>query len=452
MHWLKDTVTKRLIEELEKLMNEMVNMDNNIPDEGKVNFISTHLYDIALKWHKQFLATIHREVDWVLYKEALLLRFGNIKNKQFLSDNVKDSSCGLHVIGNVSDFSVNDSHYDVNLEKNEGAHKMFDEMSSKGKGFEVYDAYVKESIEVGNRIVENVVVETAQRWKMRFVTDKNISKIRPHNNNGSLVRRIKGFHLLGMYVDKGYVEGWEDEDKDLNVFDYDCEVYDLSTKALLGEKEFFVNKKQEEDLDKIKRVIKQESVKELVDGDNGLVDDKLMASNCDPQGFSKGGKRVCDLGGSRGRNVSGKKDIETNCKLQILVVVASYVWVEKSLFGSKECEFGGVGEQVPADISKQGMGGNELVSNDIIVGITDKLTDKWFKISTFMETQVGYLSIRLWCFIEDIDSIGGRIGSQVIMKCDVVTILAGEMNPRDMTSVANIFEVTKFGMTKRSVS
>ncbi|GKD84975.1 hypothetical protein Tco_1356129, partial [Tanacetum coccineum] len=232
-------------------------------------------------------------------------------------------------------------------------------------------------------------------------------------------------------------------------FDYDCEVYDLSTKPLLGDKEFFVNKKQEEDLDKIKRVIKQESVKELVDGDNGLVDDKLMASNCDPQGFSKGmnegkrvtaetidllnsesmestkdrqvgvdnlrryevgllkvkdalllglhecfncsdrcsfsqgyvykgytngefilttklvfdpgGKRVCDLGGSRGRNVSGKKDIETNCKSRILVVVTSYVWVEKSLLGSTAYEFGGVGELVAADIRKQGMGGNELV-------------------------------------------------------------------------------------------
>ncbi|GKA68137.1 hypothetical protein Tco_0768054, partial [Tanacetum coccineum] len=296
------------------------------------------------------------------------LHFREVGDK-FLSDNVKDSSCGLHVIGNVSDFSVNDSHYDVNLEKNEGAHKIFDEMSSKGERFEVYDAYVKESIEVGNRIVENVVVETAQRWKMRFVTDKNISKITPHNDNGSLVRRIKGFYLLGMYVDKGYVEGWEDEDKDLNVFDYDCELYDLSTKALLGEKEFFVNKKQEEDLDKNKRVIKQESVKELVDGDNGLVDDKLMASNCDPQGFSKG------------MNEGNRVTAETI--------------------------------DVPADISKQGMGGNELVSNDTFVGIAVKLTDKWFKISTFMETQVGYLSIRLWCVIEDIDSMGGRIGSHV---------------------------------------
>ncbi|GJV95106.1 hypothetical protein Tco_1546683, partial [Tanacetum coccineum] len=75
-----------------------------------------------------------------------------------------------------------------------------------------------------------------------------------------------------------------------------------------------------------------------------------------------------------------------------IVVVTSYVWVEKSLLGSKECEFGGVGEQVHADISKQGRGGNELVSNDTIV---------------------------------DIDSMGGRIGSQVIVKCDVVTILAG---------------------------
>nr|GEY26186.1 hypothetical protein [Tanacetum cinerariifolium] len=166
-------------------------------------------------------------------------------------------------------------------------------------------------------------------------------------------------------------EGWEDEDKDLNM------VY--SRKALLGAKEFFVNKKQEEDFDKIKRDIKHESVKELVDGSNGLVEDKLLASNC--------GKRVCDLGGSRGRNVSGKHAIETNCKLGILVVVTSYVRVEKSLLGSKEHEFGGVREMVPGNFNKHGMGGNEPILNDIFVNTADKLTDKWFKISTFMETQ-----------------------------------------------------------------
>ncbi|GJS38318.1 hypothetical protein Tco_0563361 [Tanacetum coccineum] len=281
MQWLKDTIAKRLIEELGKLRNEMLNWGSLEVSMLRVGCFrlssSMHLYDIALKWHKQFLAIICGEVDWVIYKEALLLRFGNIKNKQFLSDNVKDSSC---------------------------AHKMFDEMSSKG-------------MNEGKRVTaETIDVLNSER-----------------------------------------------------------------------------------------------------------------------------GKRVCDLGGSHGRNVSGKKYIETNCKSRILVVVTSFVWVEKSLLGSTEYEFGGVGEQVPADISKQGMGGNELVSNDTFVGIAVKLTDKWFKISTFMETQVGYLSIRLWCVIEDIDSMGGRIGSHVIVKCDVVAILAGEMNQRDMTSVANIFEV-----------
>ncbi|GKE55631.1 hypothetical protein Tco_1494816 [Tanacetum coccineum] len=44
---------------------------------------------------------------------------------------------------------------------------------------------------------------------------------------------------------------WEDEDKDLNLFDYDSDVYSLSTKALAGEKKLFVNKKREEDLDKV---------------------------------------------------------------------------------------------------------------------------------------------------------------------------------------------------------
>nr|GEW67036.1 hypothetical protein [Tanacetum cinerariifolium] len=141
---------------------------------------------------------------------------------------------------------------------------------------EYSDAYVRESIEMGNRLVEDVGFETAtveveveneivdDDIKVKtsksvdsefmvmevngFMTDRNISKLRLRKNNGSLVHGQKGSHLLGMYV-----EGWEDEDKDLNVFDYDCEVYDLSTKALLGEKKFFVNKKQE-GLDKIKRV------------------------------------------------------------------------------------------------------------------------------------------------------------------------------------------------------
>nr|GEZ86739.1 hypothetical protein [Tanacetum cinerariifolium] len=213
-----------------------------------------------------------------------------------------------------------------------------------------------------------------------FVTNRNRSKLRPHKNNGSFVHRIKDFYLFGI-------------------------------KALLGAKEFFVNKKQEEDFDKIKRDIKHETVKELVDGSNGLVEDKLLALNCCSfgQGYvhTAGGKRVCDLGGSRGRNVSGKHAIETNCKSRILVVVTSYVRLEKSLLGSKEYEFGGVREMVPGNISKHGMGGNEPVLNDIFVDIADKLTDKQFKISTFVETQVGYLCIRLWL---------GLYGYQICLK------------------------------------
>nr|GFC70472.1 hypothetical protein [Tanacetum cinerariifolium] len=90
--------------------------------------------------------------------------------------------------------------------------------------------------------------------------------------------------------------------------------------------------------------------------------------------FDPGGKWVCDLGGSR---------------------------------GSKEYEFGGVREMVPGNIRKHGMGGNEPILNDIFVDIADKLTDKQFKISTFMETQVGYLCIRLWL---------GLYGYQICLK------------------------------------
>nr|GFA30459.1 histidine acid phosphatase, eukaryotic [Tanacetum cinerariifolium] len=107
--------------------------------------------------------------------------------------------------------------------------------------------------------------------------------------------------------------------------------------ALLGAKEFFVNKKQEKDFDNIKRDIKHEryvhTAKTMVEY---ILANKLV--------FDPGGKRVCDLGGSHGRNVSRKHAIETNCKSQILVVVTSYVRVEKSLLGSKEYEFGGVRE------------------------------------------------------------------------------------------------------------
>ncbi|GKC28133.1 hypothetical protein Tco_1035427, partial [Tanacetum coccineum] len=132
MQWLKDTIAKRLIEELRKLRNEMVNMG------------MTANHGVVVKTRMQNIPKFGGEdvKGWLFQIE------------QFFEDN--------NIPDEASDFSINDSHYDVNLEKNEGSHKMFDEMSSKGKGFEVYDVYVKVSIEVGNRIVENVVVETAK--------------------------------------------------------------------------------------------------------------------------------------------------------------------------------------------------------------------------------------------------------------------------------------------------
>ncbi|GJV37414.1 hypothetical protein Tco_1409891 [Tanacetum coccineum] len=213
---------------------------NNIPDESKVDFISTHLYEIDLKLHKHFLGIIRGKVAWVIYKEAILLRFGNIQNKQFFSDNVKDSSCGLHVIDNVRDLSVNDSHYEVNLEKNECAHKMFDEMSIKkilkqDIIVEYSDASMKELIEVENGLVEDVVVETVKESlevenevnddekvsddiKVKtskrvdseilvievdgFMSDEDTSELLPYKNNRSLVHRQNGFYLLEKYSDK----------------------------------------------------------------------------------------------------------------------------------------------------------------------------------------------------------------------------------------------------------
>ncbi|GKA39869.1 hypothetical protein Tco_0732462 [Tanacetum coccineum] len=200
---------------------------DQVSDPHKVQLASIHLYDTASLWHRQFVKLMGENASWNLFKEAILLRFGS-----------------------------------------------------------AYDAYMKEMIEVENRIVEDVVVETVKelveveneviddgkvsddiKVKNRksgdseflvmeddgFVSDEYISKLFLHKNNGSMVHRQKGLHLLGRYVDMRYLEGWEDEDKDLNVFGYDCEVYDFYTKALLGEKEFSVTKKQEEELDKINK-------------------------------------------------------------------------------------------------------------------------------------------------------------------------------------------------------
>ncbi|GJW41212.1 hypothetical protein Tco_0067057 [Tanacetum coccineum] len=121
-------------------------------------------------------------------------------------------------------------------------------------GLNVFNEFVCEDDEIkvkNSKIRDSKFLVTKDD---RFVSDVDVIKFLLHKQNGSLVHKQKGFHFWGGYVDnQRYVEGWEDEDKDLNVFDYDCDVNDLSTKVSFGAKEFFVNIKQGEYFNKIKR-------------------------------------------------------------------------------------------------------------------------------------------------------------------------------------------------------
>ncbi|GKB71300.1 hypothetical protein Tco_0932712, partial [Tanacetum coccineum] len=74
---------------------------DQVSDPHKVQLASIHLYDTASLWHRQFVKLMGENASWNSFKEAILLRFGS-----------------------------------------------------------AYDAYMKEMIEVENRIVEDVVVET----------------------------------------------------------------------------------------------------------------------------------------------------------------------------------------------------------------------------------------------------------------------------------------------------
>ncbi|GJS63156.1 floral homeotic protein [Tanacetum coccineum] len=330
--WLKDTVEKRVREELGKLRNEMVNVAmtansrvvvkrgvqnipkfggedvkgwfykceeffriDNVPDERKVSLISHHLFDIALVWHKKFLSIVDENVAWMSYKKAILLTFGNSfdgSSRVFSSSkSVEDLSLHSQLVDKLEELLVNNNRCEVNWKELNAHIRCFDEMPimeilKQDTIAEYCDASVKESIELlascdqegfgevvnlGEKVtdikttdeviddekvsddmkVKSVNSEILVMEDDGFVSDENISKLLLHKNNGSIVHRQKGFPLLGRYVDKRNVEGWEDEDKDLSVFDYDCDAYDLSIKALIGEKEFFVNKKQEENLDKV---------------------------------------------------------------------------------------------------------------------------------------------------------------------------------------------------------
>ena len=50
---------------------------DHIPDDQKVALISIHLFEIALMWHRQFLRFVGENVDWIVYKTAILKRFGS---------------------------------------------------------------------------------------------------------------------------------------------------------------------------------------------------------------------------------------------------------------------------------------------------------------------------------------------------------------------------------------
>nr|GEV34979.1 hypothetical protein [Tanacetum cinerariifolium] len=54
--------------------------------------------------------------------------------------------------------------------------------------------------------------------------------------------RQKGVYMFGICHVMWYVQGWEDEDKDLNVFANDSDVHDLYNKVLSRENEFLANK------------------------------------------------------------------------------------------------------------------------------------------------------------------------------------------------------------------
>nr|GEU91437.1 gypsy/Ty3 retroelement polyprotein [Tanacetum cinerariifolium] len=48
---------------------------DNITDDSKVNFVSIHLFDLTLMWHRQFVQFVGEDVDWNVYKAAILKRF-----------------------------------------------------------------------------------------------------------------------------------------------------------------------------------------------------------------------------------------------------------------------------------------------------------------------------------------------------------------------------------------
>ncbi|GJY23222.1 gypsy/ty3 retroelement polyprotein [Tanacetum coccineum] len=96
VHKLVNTGVDRLIQDLLSQWPESSNAGNNrilenvdnIAEDCKVNLVSIHLFDLALMWHKQFVKFMRDNVDWNVYRRAMLKRFdvayddplGEIKN------------------------------------------------------------------------------------------------------------------------------------------------------------------------------------------------------------------------------------------------------------------------------------------------------------------------------------------------------------------------------------
>ncbi|GJZ21483.1 hypothetical protein Tco_0558522 [Tanacetum coccineum] len=118
---------------------------------------------------------IGKDVTWLIYKHAILQRFGNVRNMQIIikeilrqADTVVEYSDAFkslfYIISFLSDMGEDETHFvDLFIEglhpgigsvflmkflKQEMKVKDLSQKSSEGKGFEVFDAYVKESIEV----------------------------------------------------------------------------------------------------------------------------------------------------------------------------------------------------------------------------------------------------------------------------------------------------------------
>ena len=51
---------------------------DNVHAADKIKMVSIHLYDRALTWHLQFIKAQGEEVEWAVYEEAVLKRFGSV--------------------------------------------------------------------------------------------------------------------------------------------------------------------------------------------------------------------------------------------------------------------------------------------------------------------------------------------------------------------------------------